>query len=81
MELVCVEDFEQLADRKLEKNAKDYYKSGAGDQFSLQLNREAFKRLRVIIKSILLLSLMHFRVQTSSASALPTGCFSVGFEL
>lgn len=49
MELVCVEDFEQLADRKLEKNAKDYYKSGAGDQFSLQLNREAFKRLRVII--------------------------------
>lgn len=49
MELVCVEDFEQLADRKLEKNAKDYYKSGAGDQFSLQLNREAFKRLMVII--------------------------------
>lgn len=44
MELVCVEDFEQRADTKLEKNAKDYYKSGAGDQFSLKLNREAFKR-------------------------------------
>ncbi|XP_034102246.1 uncharacterized protein LOC117566807 [Drosophila albomicans] len=47
MELVCVEDFEQQADRKLEKSAKDYYKSGAGDQFTLGLNREAFKRLRL----------------------------------
>ncbi|KAH8300267.1 hypothetical protein KR044_012309 [Drosophila immigrans] len=47
MELVCVEDFELQADRKLEKNAKDYYKSGAGDQFTLGLNREAFKRLRL----------------------------------
>lgn len=51
MKLVCVQDFEQLADGKLEKNAKDYYKSGAGEQFSLQLNREAFKRLRLIIYS------------------------------
>ncbi|KAH8369831.1 hypothetical protein KR093_001083 [Drosophila rubida] len=47
MELVCVEDFELQADRKLEKIAKDYYKSGAGDQFSLRLNREAFKKLRL----------------------------------
>lgn len=47
MSLVCVEDFEQQADSKLEKSAKDYYKSGAGDQFTLRLNREAYKRLRL----------------------------------
>lgn len=52
MELVCVEDFEQRADAKLEKNAKDYYKSGAGDQFSLKLNREAFKRFLIQILSL-----------------------------
>lgn len=45
MELVCVEDFEKEAFTKLEKNALDYYRSGAGEQFSLGLNREAFKRL------------------------------------
>lgn len=44
MDLVCVDDFERQADSKLEKTAKDYYKSGAGEQFTLSLNREAFKR-------------------------------------
>ncbi|XP_017837748.1 peroxisomal (S)-2-hydroxy-acid oxidase [Drosophila busckii] len=47
MELVCVEDFERQAYSKLEKNALDYYKSGAGEQFTLGLNREAFNRLRM----------------------------------
>ncbi|XP_064542752.1 uncharacterized protein LOC135431507 [Drosophila montana] len=47
MELVCVEDFEKRASSQLEKNALDYYKSGAGEQFTLGLNREAFKRLRL----------------------------------
>ncbi|KAM8712076.1 hypothetical protein ACLKA7_012578 [Drosophila subpalustris] len=47
MDLVCVDDFERQADSKLEKTAKDYYKSGAGEQFTLNLNREAFKRLRL----------------------------------
>ncbi|XP_030381413.1 (S)-2-hydroxy-acid oxidase GLO1 [Scaptodrosophila lebanonensis] len=47
MSLVCVEDFEQNAKTKLEKNALDYYKSGAGEQYSLKLNRDAFKRLRL----------------------------------
>ncbi|EDW72557.1 uncharacterized protein Dwil_GK20637 [Drosophila willistoni] len=47
MVLVCVEDFEQKAKEHLEKNALDYYKSGAGEQFTLSLNREAFRKLRL----------------------------------
>lgn len=39
-----MEDFEKKAFTKLEKNALDYYRSGAGEQFTLGLNREAFKR-------------------------------------
>ncbi|KAH8367156.1 hypothetical protein KR084_005006 [Drosophila pseudotakahashii] len=47
MVLVCVEDFEKKAAGQLEKNALDYYRSGAGEQFTLGLNREAFRRLRL----------------------------------
>ncbi|EDW02141.1 peroxisomal (S)-2-hydroxy-acid oxidase GLO5 [Drosophila grimshawi] len=47
MALVCVEDFEEKASSQLEKSTLDYYKSGAGEQFSLKLNREAFRRLRL----------------------------------
>ncbi|XP_017106728.2 uncharacterized protein Hao [Drosophila bipectinata] len=47
MALVCVEDFEKKAEAHLEKNALDYYRSGAGEQFTLGLNREAFRRLRL----------------------------------
>lgn len=47
MALVCVEDFEKKAVGQLEKNALDYYRSGAGEQFTLGLNREAFRRLRL----------------------------------
>ncbi|ALC40602.1 CG18003 [Drosophila busckii] len=47
MELVCVKDFERQAFAKLEKNTLDYYKSGAGEQFTLEQNRAAFRRLRL----------------------------------
>lgn len=44
MAFVSVSDFEQKASVELEKNALDYYKSGAGEQLTLRLNREAFQR-------------------------------------
>ncbi|XP_030555544.1 peroxisomal (S)-2-hydroxy-acid oxidase GLO5-like isoform X2 [Drosophila novamexicana] len=47
MAFVSVSDFEQKASVELEKNALDYYKSGAGEQLTLRLNREAFQRLRL----------------------------------
>ncbi|XP_032292652.1 uncharacterized protein [Drosophila virilis] len=47
MAFVSVSDFEQKARVELEKNALDYYKSGAGEQLTLRLNREAFQRLRL----------------------------------
>ncbi|XP_037948816.1 peroxisomal (S)-2-hydroxy-acid oxidase GLO5 [Teleopsis dalmanni] len=47
MALVCVEDFEKKAHTVIEKFALDYYRSGAGEQFTLNLNREAFKKWRI----------------------------------
>lgn len=48
MALVCVEDYEKEALRSIPKNALDYYRSGAGNEFSLSLNVEAFKRWRIL---------------------------------
>lgn len=42
--LVCVKDFEEYAATVLPKNALDYYKSGAGSEDTLSLNRTAFKK-------------------------------------
>lgn len=47
MALVSVSDFELSAKCKLEKNALDYYKNGAGEQVTVSLNHEAYKRLRL----------------------------------
>ncbi|XP_060658213.1 uncharacterized protein LOC132792763 [Drosophila nasuta] len=47
MALVSVADFELKAKRNLEKNALDYYKNGAGEQVTVSLNHEAYKRLRL----------------------------------
>eukprot|EP00871_Galdieria_phlegrea_P002076 jgi/Galph1/286/GphlegSOOS_G5026.1 len=40
-------EFEALAKRKLPKMVYDYYSSGADDQYTLQDNIEAFRRLRL----------------------------------
>ncbi|XP_039955114.1 uncharacterized protein LOC126755637 [Bactrocera neohumeralis] len=47
MVFVCVDDFEKKAHSVLEKNALDYYRSGAGEQYTLNLNREVFRRIRI----------------------------------
>jgi isopentenyl diphosphate isomerase/L-lactate dehydrogenase-like FMN-dependent dehydrogenase len=41
---VCVGDFEHHAARILSKNVLHYYCSGAGEEFTLGLNRGAFQR-------------------------------------
>lgn len=43
-ELICVDDFEKKALSVLPKNALDYYKSGAGQEKTLENNRKAFSR-------------------------------------
>lgn len=42
--LVCIEDFEREALQMLNKNALDYYRSGADDEVTLKENKRAFKR-------------------------------------
>lgn len=42
--LVCIKDFENHALNSLPPKVRDYYKSGAGEEFSLKLNRDAFKK-------------------------------------
>lgn len=44
MALVCVSDYEQKAGELLPKGPWDYYRSGAGDQFTLNLNQSAYNR-------------------------------------
>ncbi|GJQ67426.1 hypothetical protein Trydic_g8287 [Trypoxylus dichotomus] len=46
-ELVCVRDFEKHAQGVLSKNALDYYRSGAGQETTLENNRNAFSKLRI----------------------------------
>ncbi|XP_026466591.1 peroxisomal (S)-2-hydroxy-acid oxidase-like [Ctenocephalides felis] len=45
--LVTVNEYEARAYEILPQNARDYYKSGAGDEHTLSLNKEAFRRLRI----------------------------------
>ncbi|XP_055532170.1 uncharacterized protein LOC129722603 [Wyeomyia smithii] len=47
MALVSVRDFEKRASEIIPLHALDYYRSGAGDELSLRLNRICFDRLRI----------------------------------
>ena len=44
---ITVADFEALARARVEPGAWDYYSGGAGDEITLQENREAWNRLRL----------------------------------
>jgi isopentenyl diphosphate isomerase/L-lactate dehydrogenase-like FMN-dependent dehydrogenase len=50
--LVCIGDFERHAKSILPKNAWDYYCSGAGEEFTLTLNRNAFQRQVILYVTI-----------------------------
>ena len=42
--LVCIEDYEKYAMKNLTPMVKDYYSSGAGEEYTLKLNRTAFRK-------------------------------------
>ena len=42
--LVCVADFEQAAQPRLDKNAREFYRIGADDEVTLTENQHAFRR-------------------------------------
>lgn len=44
MALVCVNDYESAAFKRVPKEPMDYYKSGAGDELSLRLNRTTWDK-------------------------------------
>ncbi|XP_075167325.1 hydroxyacid oxidase [Haematobia irritans] len=66
---VCTTDFEEEAHKIIDKNALDYYRSGAGEQFTLNLNREAFRRLRIRPRCL------------RDVSCMDTTCEIFGFKL
>jgi len=41
---VCIEDYEKHALEHLTPSIRDYYKGGAGEEYSVKWNREAFKK-------------------------------------
>ncbi|XP_076339476.1 2-Hydroxyacid oxidase 1-like isoform X1 [Tachypleus tridentatus] len=45
--MVCLDDFENFAAKNLNKNAFDYYRSGANQEQTLRENIEAFRRLKL----------------------------------
>ncbi|XP_015516994.1 hydroxyacid oxidase 1 [Neodiprion lecontei] len=45
--LVCIEDYEREALKRLPSIVRDYYKSGAGEEFTLRLNVDAFQKYRI----------------------------------
>ena len=45
--MVCVDDFEREAYKILPRNALDYYRSGADEEQTLGVNKEALRRLRI----------------------------------
>lgn len=42
--IVCIKDFERKALEILDKNARNYFKSGADDELTVRENCEAFSR-------------------------------------
>uniref|UniRef100_U5ETN3 (S)-2-hydroxy-acid oxidase n=1 Tax=Corethrella appendiculata TaxID=1370023 RepID=U5ETN3_9DIPT len=47
MVLVSVDDYEQEAAKIIPKSAYDYYKSGAGNELSLNLNKKCYDKIRI----------------------------------
>lgn len=44
MELVCVSDYEKRAAKLFAKGPWEFFRSGAGDETTLKLNRTAFDK-------------------------------------
>ncbi|KAH0945395.1 hypothetical protein HN011_002971 [Eciton burchellii] len=47
-EFVCVQDYEKYALEHLPLSVRDYYKSGAGEEYSLKWNKRAFYKYKIL---------------------------------
>jgi isopentenyl diphosphate isomerase/L-lactate dehydrogenase-like FMN-dependent dehydrogenase len=52
MKFVCIDDYETAARQRLDKQAYDYYRSGADDERTLRANREAFNGCGSILSAL-----------------------------
>ncbi|XP_045509233.1 hydroxyacid oxidase 1 [Colias croceus] len=60
---ISIKDLEDAATALLPKAARDYYKSGATDEYTLAENKRAFQRLRIRPKCFV--GITHFDLQTT----------------
>lgn len=51
MSLVCVNDYEAAACKRVHKHALDYYQSGAGHELALRLNCTSFDKYEPLTTS------------------------------
>ena len=68
---VNLADIETLGRLRLDRNALEYYVSGANDEVTLRENREGFRRLR--LRPRMLVDVSHVDTQTE-VLGLPVGC-------
>lgn len=45
----CIDDYEKFALKVLTPSVRDYYKSGAGDEITLNWNKKIFKKYIILI--------------------------------
>lgn len=48
MSFICLDDYEREAFKRLNKEALDYYRSGADEEVTLVANRESFKKWKIL---------------------------------
>lgn len=44
---MCIKDFEEAAKKKIPKEIYDFFRSGAGQQYTLSLNRSSLDNIRI----------------------------------
>ncbi|XP_063224291.1 uncharacterized protein LOC134532051 [Bacillus rossius redtenbacheri] len=72
--LVCLQDYERHAHRHLDRNALDYYRSGAGDEYSLGLNQTSFRSYRIRPRCLVDVSRVDLSARALGAAvSLPVG--------
>lgn len=48
MHLICVDDYEKEAHKRLPRDALDYYRSGADEELTLEANKDSFKKWKIL---------------------------------
>ncbi|KAJ1729671.1 Hydroxyacid oxidase 1 [Coemansia sp. BCRC 34490] len=66
-QMVSLDDFERLASQSLDRNALDYYRSGAQDMITLRENQRAFDR--IVVRPRILRDVSHVDTRTTVLGA------------